>query len=145
MAEGQWAVATVSEVPRLAGQLGLPDGGIRFQLDTFRVLALRREVLLGVATHRTHERLATMLADYRRRQPFGYRFDDAARRPERAGGRGELLVRPLVRHQADYRRGDRLMLNRHLTRLKALALRRLRSRLPRFVDKQGMAAEALQR
>ena len=146
VAEGQRAVATGSEELRLVGQLGLPDGGIRFQLDTFRVLALQREVLLGVATDQTHERLATMLADYRRHHPFGgYRFGVAAPRPEDAGGRGALLVRLLVRHQTDYRRGDRLMLNRHVTLLKSLDLRRLRFRLSRFVDKQGITAEALLR
>ncbi len=72
-------------------------------------------------------------------------YDPAARRRSRRPD--GLLFRLLLRDRMDYRRGDRMMLNRHVTRLKALAARRLQSQseLPRFVNKQGMSADVLLR
>ena len=51
----------------------------------------------------------------------------------------------LVRNQTAYRRGDRLLLNRHVTKVKGLLAARLQANLPRFVDKQGMSMDVLLR
>jgi len=149
LAEGHRAVATVREMRRLAAEMGLAAvvpgvaDDLRFQEETFAILALLREVLLGVETATTRQRLAELLPAYEARYPAGYRFDTA-------GGTGSaraahLLLRLLLRHRMDYRRGDHVLLDRNVTRLKALVARRLQGRLPRFVGKQGMPAEALLR
>ncbi len=149
VAEGQRAVATVGQMRRLAEAIGLERAApgaaadLRFQEETFALLALLREVLLGLDTPATRQRLAAALPVYEARYPGGYRFDAA-------GGAGSaraarLLMRLLLRHRMDYRRGDRLLLDRNVTRLKALAVRRLQAKLPGFVGQQGMTADSLLR
>lgn len=144
VAEGHAAVIKVAEMRRLAAALGLPDDGLRFQLDTFAILALLREVLFGLDSAATRERIESAVTDYGRRYPAGYRFDYAVD-PTRRAQPGPRLIRLLVRDRMAYRRSDRLMLNRHVTRLKALVVRRLSADLPRFVDTQGMTTDALLR
>jgi len=145
VAEGHRAVDTVRAMLRLAQELRLPDGDLRFQLDTFAILAVLREVLFSLDTPETHARLEVLLTDYRRRYPHGYRFDYAPRSPDRFRLPAALLFHLLIRHEMPYRRADHLLLNRHVTRLKALAVRLQQSKLPRFVDKQGMSVDALLR
>jgi len=149
VAEGHRAVETVREMLRLAEDLGLAavvpgaEDDLRFQLATFEILAELRAVLLGVETAGTRRRLAALLPAYSQRYPTGYRFDVSG--GATSARAAHLLLRLLLRHRMEYRRGDRVLLDRHVTRLKALALRRLQSRLPRFVGQQGMTAEALLR
>lgn len=145
VAEGYRAVEKVNEMARIADQLGLGDAGLAFQRDTFAILACLREVLLGVETPETSARLAGLIADYRRQYAAGYRFDDVP------AGRTELrrpvvlLFQLLIRQQRPYRRCDRVLLNRFVSRFKAFVVRQQQAKLPRFVDKQGMTAEMLLR
>lgn len=149
VAEGHRAVATVRAMRRLAEEMDLArslpgiDADLRFQEETFAVLAELREVLLGVDTAATRARLAYLIPAYETRYPAGYRFDAAGGASSARATR--LLLRLLLRHRMDYRRGDRFLLDRHVTRLKALAARRLAAHLPHFVDQQGMSADALLR
>ena len=145
VAEGRAAVADLRAMLRLAEDLGVPAGGIRFQLATFEILALLREVLFGLDTTETHDRLALLLPAYREAYPGGYHFDYAAAARGHARRPHGFPFRLLLRDRMDYRRGDRVLLNRQVTRLKTMAARRLQSNLPWFVDKQGMIADVLQR
>jgi hypothetical protein len=145
VAEGYAAVERVREMARLAGELGLPEADFRFQLDTFLILAHLREVLFALDTPETRERLAALIAAYQERYPRGYRFDT---RPASLGALGRpsgAVFRLLLRHEMRYRWGDGLLLNRHVTRLKVIAAGRMQASLPRFVNKQGMTADALLR
>lgn len=143
--EGHGAVQTVEEMLRLARRLGLPDKDIQFQLDTFRLLAYAREVLLGLDTQETHQCLRTLLVDYHRAYPNGYQFHTAVNE-----GNGEdwwlpIIVPLLLRSHSRYRRRDRILLSRGGTSLKRYVANRQRAALPRFVDTQGMASDMLLR
>lgn len=143
VAEGYRAVETVRAMLRIAQRLGLPESDLQFQLDTFVILAHLREVLLATDTPHTHERLETLIAAYRRTYPDGYRFDYRPAPRDRFERRAALLFGLVIRHDQQYRRGDRLLLNRHVTRLKTFVVRRQQSELPRFVNKQGMSSDVL--
>jgi hypothetical protein len=145
VAEGHRAVEKVRAMVRLADELGLAADGLRFQLDTFAILASLREVLLGVDTAATHARLAGLVADYRRTYAVRYRLDDATSERTGFGRSAALLFHILIRRHRHYRRRDRVLLNRHVSRLKAFLVRRQQANLPRFVNKQGMAADVLLR
>jgi hypothetical protein len=101
--------------------------------------------LLGVDTPRTATNFASLLADYRERYPAGYRFDDAQSDASLPGRSIAVLFQLLVRRHARYRRGDRVLLNPYVSRLKAYLVQRQTAKLPRFVNKQGMSAEVLLR
>lgn len=146
--EGHQAVQTVEEMLRLARRLGLPDEDIHFQLDTFRLLAYAREVLLGLDSQETHQRLRTLLADYQRTYPDGYRFHTAAADVNDVNGEDRwlhIIVPLLLRRHSQYRRRDRILLSCGVTRLKRYVANRQRAALPRFVDTQGMASDMLLR
>lgn len=149
VAEGWQAVAAIEEAIGLALGLGLPSEDLEFQLDSFRLLALHREVLLGGDTAATHQRIAELLPVYRDRYPHGYRFAlGPAAGPLPVGHRARsahALFRLALRHGAEYRLTDRLLLNRHVSRAKAALARRLAGTLPAFLDRQGMSAETLLR
>jgi hypothetical protein len=116
-----------------------------FQLETFRILALAREVLLGVDAPDTWRQLDSLLPDYQARYPDGYRF---ALRSEPLGGAQRLirLMLPLLlRYRHRYRLSDRLMLTTPVSRAKCWLSRRLTGSLPMFVNKQGMSVEMLLR
>lgn len=143
--EGRAAVDEVEAMCALAPELGLPMAPLEFQLDTFRILALAREVLLGVATTETWRRLEGLLPDYQSRYPYGYRF---ALGPDTLAGAdrlARLLLRLVVRARHRYRPRDRLMLTPPISRAKIWLSRRLTKRLPTFVNKQGMSTEVLLR
>lgn len=145
IAQGYAAVAAVRDMLTIAAEENLPTEGLVFQLDTFEILAELRKVLFGVDVPATHLRLETLLADYRARYPHGYRFDAVTTSRGHVGAALSLLFPLLIRRQMHYRRGDRVMLNRHVTRAKAKLVRRFRSGLPAFVDQQGMPSDVLLR
>jgi hypothetical protein len=147
VAEGRRAVDHVEEMLAIAVELGLPFEDLEFQLDSFRLFALLREVLLGVDGPETRRQLDALLPAYRDRYPDGYRVsfgpetDPLNRRPYSMA----LLCRLLLRPEAAYRGADRLLLNRHVSRVKARLAARLAGALPGFVGRQGMSPEALLR
>jgi hypothetical protein len=143
VAEGHRAVATVERMLALADQLGLDGAPFRFQRDTFRLLALQREVLLGVATPQTYERMTALMTDYRQRYPRGYRFGDDRALP--AGHPAMVLLPLLVRSRMAYRRRDFVHLNRPASRLLAGLAARLSDSLPAFAGQQGMSPQTLLR
>jgi hypothetical protein len=145
VAEGWAAVAEVEAMRDLAPGLGLPVAPIAFQLDSFRILALAREVLLGVDSPETWRQLETLLPDYHARYPHGFRF---ALGPDSLAGADRLArlsLGLLLRHGHRYRLRDRLMLTPPISRAKVWLSRRLAKSLPDFVNKQGMSAEMLLR
>jgi hypothetical protein len=145
VAEGYGAVEKIRGMAGLAAQLGIDDSGFEFQHDTFAILARLREVLLGTDSVETRICLAENIADYRTRYADGYRFDEAPSSRADPGRRMVMLFQILLRRQQAYRRSDRLLLNRHVSRFKAFVVRRQQAKLPRFVDKQGMTADVLLR
>jgi hypothetical protein len=143
--EGREAVAEVEAMCALAPELGLPAAPLAFQLDTFRILALAREVLLGADTPETWRRLEVLLPDYRLRYPEGYRFALDSDSLAGADRLARLMLRLALRHRHGYRLRDRLMLTPPVSRAKIWLSRRLTKSLPVFVNKQGMSAEILLR
>lgn len=145
VAEGHRAAWTVDQMLALARDLGLAEAPLLFQRDTFRLLALQREVLLGIATPRTRERTATLASSYRHRYPHGYRFgvdDERAIPPRRPL---TLLLRLLLRSGTAYRWPDHLHLNQPVSRLLAGIAGRLSGSLPPFAGQQGMSPSTLLR
>lgn len=143
--EGRAAVDEVEAMCALAPELGLPIAPLAFQLDTFRILALAREVLLGVETPETWRQLEALLPDYRARYPQGYRF---ALGPDSIAGAdrlARLMLRLVVRRRHRYRLRDRLMLTPPISNAKVWLSRRLTKSLPVFVNNQGMSTEILLR
>ncbi len=145
VAEGREAVADVEAMLALAPSLGLPAGPLEFQRDTFRILALAREALLGVATPETWCELGALLPVYRSRYPEGYRFALGPDSLAGADGLTRLMLRLVLRRGHRYRLHDRLMLTRPVSRAKIWLSRRLARSLPVFVNQHGMSAEVLLR
>lgn len=151
IADGQRAVEVVREMLTLARTLGFPESGFRFQLMTFELLALLREVLLGVDTAETRGRLTRLAQDYRRAYPHGFAFDGAPTRRDRLDPVFALALPLFLRNRGAYRRADRLLLNPGVNRLKgvlstrltAWLTSRLGASLPAFVDRQGMSTDVL--
>lgn len=145
VAEGRAAVAEVEAMAALAPALGLPGEPLAFQRDTFRLLALAREVLLGVETPETWRQIESLLPDYQTRYADGYQF---AFGPDSLAGADRLArlgLRLVLRQRHRYRLRDRLMLTPPITRAKLWLSRRLAASLPTFVNKQGMSTEILLR
>lgn len=144
IAEGRAAVAEVEAMCAMAPSLGLPLEDLEFQLDTFRLLALARESLLGAATADSRRAIDRLLPAYRERYPDGYRFALGGEEP-RAMPFASLLFRFALRRSSRYRWRDRIMLAPPVTRAKRKLARRLSSSLPAFANHQGMSAETLLR
>lgn len=145
VAEGHHAVRTVEAMRELARELGLDDAPFLFQRETFRLLAWQREVLLGLASPETHDRLDALLDDYQRRYPHGYRFGVEVERALPAGHPAALLMRLLLRSRTMYRWLDYVSLNRPVSRLLSRIAGRLSGMLPRYAGHQGMSPETLLR
>jgi hypothetical protein len=143
--EGHRAVAVVARMLELARQLGLDEGPFRFQLESFRLLALQREVLLGVATDETLRRINALMAEYASRYPWGYRFGECPTTDLRREPPVALLLPMLLRSRSAYRWRDRLHLNPPMSRLLATVASQLSSWLPQFDGQQGMRPETLLR
>jgi hypothetical protein len=143
--EGHRAARAIDQMLALARDLGLDEAPFLFQRDTFRLLALQREVLLGLATPATRERIATLANSYRERYPHGYRFgvDDERSLPPRHPL--ALLLRLLLRSRTAYRWPDHLHLNQPASRLLAGIAGRLSGALPPFAGQQGMHPSTLLR
>jgi hypothetical protein len=145
IAEGYRSVEKIQEMTNLAAQLGIDTEGLTFQHDTFTILARLREVLLGVESAVTRSELVDLIAAYRQRYTDGYRFDDAPSTCGEPGRSVVVLFQILLRSQQQYRRSDHVLLNRYVSRGKAYLVRRQQSKLPRFINKQGMTADVLLR
>lgn len=145
VAEGHRAVAAVARMLDLARQLGLDESPFQFQLDSFRLLALHREVLLGVATDETYRRIDELMPAYTSQYPSGYRFGGSAVGDPGREHRVALLLPMLLRSQAAYRWRDRLHLNPPASRLLRVLVKQLSASLPQFAGQQGMRPDTLLR
>jgi hypothetical protein len=145
VADGYRAVDTVRQMIELARELRLDEEPLRFQLEFFRLLALHREILLGVATAETHRRIDAMLPAYESRYPWGYRFGTFAAADLGSKHPIALALQLLLRSRSSYRWRDRLHLNPAASRLLMACVRRLSAALPQFGGEQGMRPEILLR
>lgn len=145
VAEGHRAVAAVARMLALARQIGLDERPFQFQLESFRLLALHREVLLGVATDETLRRIDELLPHYSSRYPRGYRFGESSAADPGREHSLALLLPVLLRSRAAYGWRDRLHLNPPASRLLVALVRQLSASLPQFAGQQGMRPETLLR
>lgn len=142
--EGYRAAEAVERTIALARGLGLDEAPLRFQLATFRLLALHREVLLGVADAGTRGRIEAALSEYRSRYPGGYRFDEA-KPMSVSSAAAAVVLRVLLRPRRGYRPADHLHLNRPVSRLLAGVARQCSGIMPAFAGRVGMSPETLLR
>ncbi|MFM9105383.1 MAG: hypothetical protein ACKOWF_01635, partial [Chloroflexota bacterium] len=101
--DGHAAVADVEAMRRLAPALGLPVDDLDFQLESFRLLARAREILLGLDSAETWQAVGRLLPAYRSRYPDGYRFTLTGRSRPRAGLLAALGFRLVLRRSRRYR------------------------------------------
>jgi hypothetical protein len=145
--EGRMALTTLDTMRHLAAVHHLPEQGLRLQHDTFAILALAREYLLGESTPELRERLQTLVLHYRATHAWRYTVEanfapHVASRlmPSRSL---KLLLRLMLREQAEYRWIDRLFLLRFFSLVYPL-LWLWRERLfPAFARQHGMGIEVV--
>ena len=145
--EGRMALTTLDTMRQLAAVHRLPEQGLRLQHDTFAILALAREYLLGDATPEIQQRLQTLVLHYRANHAWRYTVETnfaphvASRLiPSRSL---KLLLRLMLRERAEYRWIDRLFLLRFFSLLYPLIWRWRERLFPAFVRQHGMGIEVV--
>ncbi len=141
--QGRAALEKIREMIEMAPSLGLPEGDLQFQYDTFEILAVAREYYFRPYNEEIRARLLAMVRQYRRRYPVRYQIvlDFRQTRLSR-----ELLQRTMalfVRDQRGYRLFDRIVTIRFLSWLYPLLRRFSRDRMPELAERSAMGIETL--
>jgi hypothetical protein len=145
--EGRLALTLLDSMRQLAAAHHLPDQGLHLQHDTFAILALAREYLLGDATPEIQQRLYTLVLEYRANHAWCYTVETNFAPPVASrlvpSRSLKLLLRLMLREQAEYRWIDRLFLLRFFSLVYPF-LWRWRNRLfPAFARQHGMGIEVV--
>ncbi len=145
LAQGVAALAKIQDMRDLAGQLGLPEAGLRFQYDTFEILAAARAYYFAPYTPEQARRLEALRDRYRQRYATRYAVELDFTRFPLPRRTLRLVLAIALRGRRGYRLLDRLL----MIRLLALGgpLMRLTSRrlMPNFAAHQAMGLEAVTR
>lgn len=140
---GRFALEKLDEMAVLAGELGLPVADIRFQRDTFELLAAAREFYFRPRSRETERRLVRLARAYRDAHPVRYKviLGFAPLRLKRR--RLKRLIGLFFRHRRGYRAVDRILTLRTPGLLFPLVRRLLPERLSDFGDAQAMGWRTL--
>ncbi|MDZ4200065.1 MAG: hypothetical protein U1E27_12370, partial [Kiritimatiellia bacterium] len=142
--QGRAALEKIREMMEMARELGLPEADLRFQYDTFEMLAIAREYYFRPYSDEIRLRLQRMTRRYRRlhRTPFQIVLNFDQIRMTR--GRMKRLIRLFVRDQRGYRLFDRIVTIRFLSWFYPLLRQYSRDRMtPDFADRQAMGLRSL--
>ena len=127
----------------MARQYGLPDTGLAFQRDTFRLLLAVRAYYLGASTQQQVEQIRALKKQYKRQwaRRYAIRLDLGADRLFSMQWHRPFTV--LFRQRRGYRLLDHV-LTLHLLRLLYPVVRRVYPGLvPRFARRQAMGIDQL--
>lgn len=143
--QGHAALQKIRAMEAIAESLGLPAGDLRFQYDTFEIIAAVREFFFGPADADVLERLTALKSRYKATYAVRYAVKMDLARFGVPHTRVRLLLRIMLRHQRGYRLLDRLVLIRLLAWLGPLLRLREKTMLPSFARKQAMGLHAVLR
>lgn len=143
--QGYAALRKIDTMLELARKLGLPEDGLRFQKDTFEILAAAREYYFAPFTPELSARLASLRDQYRRRHDPRYTVSLDFSRFPLPGRYLRLLLRVLLRHRRRYRMLDRIQMIRLLSISGPLLRLTQRRLMPHFADRQAMGLESVTR
>lgn len=141
--EGYSTLEKIRKMQTLARELGLPEEDLRFQYDTFELLAASREYFFRPYNEEVCDRLRAMADAYRARHPNGYTLllDFAPSRLSRR--RLKWLMALCLRYERGYRLLDHLFTLRLLGLLHPLVRRLSHRHMPAFATRQAMGIDTV--
>lgn len=143
IAQGEAALKKIKTMERLAKALKLPRQGIKFQRDTFKLLAIAREYYFGDEPERAVETLRSFRKKYRKKYNHHYsvKLDLANGTIPKIPLR--ILFGLLIRQRRRYRVVDRVVTIRLLALLAPLFVTILGKHVPKFARKKAMGFDAV--
>ncbi|AKJ65047.1 hypothetical protein [Kiritimatiella glycovorans] len=133
--QGYIALEKIERMIELAEQLGLPSDDLRFQYDTFRIIAAAREYYFRPFTAEIRDRIEQLKKDYKRRWPKPrYKVHTDFSRFALKRSRMKAILKIMLRRRSGYRRLDRLFTLRVLLLLYPLVARLV----PKFMRREAM-------
>jgi hypothetical protein len=142
--QGFAALEKIRDMQQLASEIGLPVEGLKFQYDTFRILAEARKYYFGDYTKKITKRLKKLKKKYKKRyKKRKYKVLLDFTRFGVPKTRLRLLLSIMMRKQRGYRLIDHVLIIRILSWLLPLFRPAIRKVIPDFARKQAMGVEAL--
>ena len=142
--QGRRALDKIRRMKELTLHLGLPVEDLDFQYDTFEILAAVREYYFLEFSEEIIERLKTLKTDYERKyeEPrYTVMLDFSRFRFRR--GHLQLMLRVFFRGEHAYRRFDRIVSLKILSRIYPLLKRFNKSVVPEFATDSAMGFDSI--
>lgn len=142
--QGYAALGRVEGMMARARSLGLPADDLRFQRDTFEILAVAREYYFGTEDPQVEQRLLDLRERYRERYRHRYSIHLDFRPIRFRRHHVRLILRVCFRDQREYRLVDRMIILRLLGFFRLLLRLVPHQRvLPEFADETAMGVKAV--
>ncbi len=141
--QGRDAMAKLDEMLILAEHHGFPRKGLRFQHNTFRLLAAAREYFFTPFTEETVKQLEELRGQYRQAFRRNYAIILDFREAPVSRRQLRLALALLLRRKRGYRLVDRVFTLHFLAWLHPLIRRWQRRLTPKFTDRTAMGLDAL--
>lgn len=142
--EARDALGKIRRMEELAAELSLPVEDLRFQYDTFELLALAREYYLRPFTPSMVDRLQGAKQAYKARHRDRYSFHLDFERVRVKGVFLRAVLRLLLRRQRGYRMVvDRVLVIHVLSRIYPAARRLHRAWIPSFAHERAMGIDTI--
>lgn len=143
LADGREGLASLHRMIQLAEQHGIPAKGLKFQMETFEILAKAREYFFSSWSEEIAAELLAMKEQYKRKFKRNYsivlNFEPAPLKTRQMSG----LLSVLLRREAKYRIIDEIVTLRALAWIYPLIKRFGRKTTPKFANKQAMGIDVL--
>jgi hypothetical protein len=141
--EGYRCLYKIREMHDLAAELGLDEAPFELQYDTFEVVALAREYILGRWSNELRQRIERRVENYRHEHPDGFVVElDFSPFPMKKLLL-KLIFRLCLRPHRHYHMMERVFLIRFTGWFYPLIRVWERRRLPEFTRRQAMGLEVL--
>lgn len=141
--QGRAALDKLREMIDLAPGLGLPEKDLRFQYDTFEILAVAREYYFRPYTEAIRAHLLDLARRYRRRHRPRFHLVMSFAPLRLTRHRMRQVLRLFVRDKRGYRIFDRIVTIRFLSWLYPILRRASHDRMPEFAERQAMGIHTL--
>lgn len=142
--QGYAVLGKIQKMIEIARDNNLPDRGLEFQLDTFRILAASREYYFGSYNPEFADALLRMSDEYMSRYPEGFTVQTDFSESPLPGSVLKMMFNFAVRGQRQYRVIDRIMMIQGLSLLSPMVS--LSARLmPDFAEKRAMGVRSIVR
>jgi hypothetical protein len=143
ISDGYRALYRIREIRRLCESCGMDTASIDFMYDTFHMLAVAREYLIGKWDPSLLQRVERHASEYRRKHPNGYHVEYNFSPVRVRKMIIKAIFRTCLRSRPAYRIFDKVFFIRFSGLVYPLLNRWQKRRLPDFAREQAMGVQVL--